>query len=166
MAQGSAFERERRFLVHDTGIVEPHAGNIIVQAYLYVRDDYAVRVRRTYLPDEAGGYHEGPALLAVKGPRSGGTREEHEMELPVPLARELIDRSEHKVTKLRYQIVEGAHVWDVDVFSGSNEGLVIAECEASDLSAVVPPDWVAEEITEDARYNNENLAVTPYGSWG
>lgn len=158
-------ERERRFLVPHPGVIRGHTGNLIVQAYLFSRDGYVVRVRRTHYPNDGDSYHEGPSMVAVKGPRVAAARQEYEVEVPTPFATELIKRAEHKVSKTRYQIVDSGQTWDVDVFHGDNEGLMIAECECNDAASITIPYWCGVEVTDDPKYNNENLAADPYKTW-
>ena len=51
-------------------------------------------------------------------------------------------------------------------FLGKNEGLIVAEIELKDESETFSkPDWIAEEVTYDARYLNSNLSLTPYMEW-
>lgn len=158
-------EVERRFLVTDRTVVKNHEGNMIVQAYLFNQDGFVVRVRRTHLPDPQGSYKEGIAIVAVKGPRRKGRREEYEVRVSQELAAQLIARSSHKLSKSRYQIVANDQIWDLDVFHGDNEGLIIAECETNEPAAIDIPVWCGIEITNDTRYNNESLAVTPFKTW-
>jgi len=55
----------------------------------------------------------------------------------------------------------------VDEFLGENDGLIVAEVElASDAQSITPPDWIAGEVTGDARYYNANLMKNPYSRWG
>jgi CYTH domain-containing protein len=52
-------------------------------------------------------------------------------------------------------------VAEIDVYRGGLEPLVVAEVEfASEDAAAqfIAPDWMGEEVTEDARYKNRNLA--------
>lgn len=159
-------EVERRFLVTDGTVVKGHDGNVIVQAYLFSKDGFVVRVRRTHLPDTKNTYREGISLLTAKGPRHDGKREEYEVQVSHDLAMQLIARATHKISKSRYQVVADEQLWDVDVFHGDNEGLIIAECETTDPSAIEIPVWCGVEITDDDRYNNESLAAIPFSSWG
>jgi CYTH domain-containing protein len=160
------YEIERRFLVTDTEIIRGHTGDIIVQAYLFVADGYIVRVRRTHTPTrETGIYDEGPAIIAAKGPRDGPMREEYELEVPANYATELIRRAQWKISKVRYQIVDNERLWDIDVFHGANEGLIIAECEGHRTLDLVVPKWCGLEITDDRRFDNERLAQIPYSTW-
>lgn len=166
MAAGDVnYEVERRFLVDDPSVVHGHQGNLIVQAYLFAVDGYVIRVRRTHWPDEGGGHHEGPAIVAAKGPRVAGRRQEYEMEVPTAFAAELIKRASAKVSKTRYHLIANEATWDVDVFHGDNDGLIIAECETPGAASVRPPRWCGTEITDDTRYDNESLAANPYRAW-
>jgi adenylate cyclase len=161
------YEHERRFLVKDPTIVEHDDGNLIVQAYLFVSDGYVIRVRRTHLPsgEPSEPYHEAPAILAAKGPRESSMREEYELEIPATYAAELIKRSGWKVSKTRYQVIEDENLWDVDVFHGDNEGLVIAECEGRGLASLRVPSWCGREVTGERQYDNESLARQPFLRW-
>jgi CYTH domain-containing protein len=62
-----------------------------------------------------------------------------------------------RLSKRRYKV--GA--FTVDVFEDALEGLVTAECEASNRMAAMKvdvPDWCVREVTEDAAYTGARLA--------
>lgn len=66
-----------------------------------------------------------------------------------------------RIEKIRYQINEGGQKIELNVFRGGLEGLVLAEVEfpSPEKSAEFePPHWFGEEVTEDSRYKNQNLA--------
>ena len=70
------------------------------------------------------------------------------------------------VEKTRYEIEWAGRVWEIDVFAGDNEGLVVAEVElASEDEPVEIPPWVGEEVSGDPRYYNANLVDDPYCNW-
>ena len=70
------------------------------------------------------------------------------------------------VDKTRYHVSHQGHVWEIDVFEGANAGLVIAELElAAEDEAFATPAWLGEEVSDDVRYYNMNLAMTPYTRW-
>jgi CYTH domain-containing protein len=70
------------------------------------------------------------------------------------------------IEKVRYFVTHGKHVWEVDVFQGDNEGLVIAEIElTSEHEPFDRPAWIGNEVTTDRRYYNATLAQTPYKHW-
>jgi CYTH domain-containing protein len=67
-----------------------------------------------------------------------------------------------RVVKQRHEIPYGRHVIELDVFQGLLEGLIIAEVEfasVEEAGAFDPPEWFGEEVTDDARYQNRNLAL-------
>ena len=56
--------------------------------------------------------------------------------------------------------------WEVDEFDGLNQGLVVAEIELENENEIVElPDWIGEEVTDEPRYYNSNLASKPYSEW-
>lgn len=159
-----SFERERRFIVRNKSILKGLTGEIISQGYLFSKDGYVVRVRRMHYHN-GGRYDKEIAMFGLKGPRYEGAREEYEWEIPSDTAANLMQRSLYKLTKTRYELIESDGTWDVDEFHLDNEGLIIAEYEARDPSQLTIPDWCGEEITDDKKYNNENLAKYPFKLW-
>ena len=152
-------EIERKFLVKDDswrGGVESETH--IMQGYLSDNPSATVRVR---VKGDKG-------FLTIKGRGHGLVRPEYEYEIPIadakPMLRELSISA--VVDKVRYRVRSGAHVWDLDVFSGENAGLVMAEVELdSEGEAFELPAWSGDEVTGDARYYNANLAKHPYLHW-
>lgn len=148
-----AAEIERKFLVRDDSWNDGSPGVRIAQGYLTMDPDRAVRVRL------AGD----KAWLTVKGRTFGITRAEFEYPIPPDDAVNLLEMCLPSVIdKTRHCIEFGGHVWEVDVFHGANEGLVIAEVELADenVSPELPP-WVGLEVSDDPRYYNANLASRP-----
>ncbi|THF49473.1 CYTH domain-containing protein [Flavobacterium supellecticarium] len=153
-------EIERKFLVKSEAfITESHHQNRIVQGYLNSDPERTVRVR---IKGEKG-------FLTVKGigNASGTTRLEWETEIPVSDAETLLPLCEKGVIdKVRYEIQKGNHTFEVDVFSGANEGLIIAEVELqSENELFEKPDWLGSEVTGDKRYYNAFLSNNPYKLW-
>jgi adenylate cyclase len=156
-------EYERRFLVSDTAPLRGARGDRIEQGYLWAKDGYAVRVRLTSNEEDS----DALAFFTLKGPRARNVRFELEQPLPISEARALYQRSSYRVSKMRYPVISEGETWVVDVFEGANEGLVIAEFEASRAAVAWArkPWWCSTEITGDRRYDNENLAREPYQQW-
>ena len=153
-------EIERKFLVRDPSVVAGLQGTRMRQGYLSIDPERTVRVR-------VSGTR---AFLTVKGgpSDSGASRAEFEYEIPVRDATELLDglALRPQIDKTRYRIAAGRLVWEIDVFAGVNEGLVVAEVELpSEATAVVLPGWIGEEVTGDARYYNASLVSHPYREW-
>ena len=70
------------------------------------------------------------------------------------------------IEKTRYFVEWKGHAWEIDIFHGDNEGLIVAEIElATADQAFAKPPWLGREVSLDARYFNSNLARTPYFDW-
>lgn len=158
-------EHERRWLVRDVEAVSGHLPTMVSQAYLFVRAGWCIRVRRVVQVGSSRAASAGHSTLCVKGPRQRGARPEYEWMIPNELAVDLYRLAPWRVVKSRVQIVAGGTCWDVDFFHHDNEGLVIAECEQDPTLNVDVPEWCGLEITEDTRYNNEELARHPWPLW-
>ncbi len=152
-------EIERKFLVSNDGWrVGADSGRRLVQGYLARGGECTVRVR--VAGNEA-------AWLTLKGRPQGIARAEYEYPIPPDEACELLTMcASGLVEKTRYLVRYADHVWEVDVFAGENEGLVVAEVELEDESEqpAIPP-WAGREVTDEARYFNSRLAARPYSRW-
>jgi CYTH domain-containing protein len=87
------------------------------------------------------------------------SRNEWEFEIPLKDAEEMIKIClPGIIDKTRYYIPAGRHTFEVDVFHGKNDGLIIAEIElSSESEEFEPPEWLGEEVTGNPRYYNSNL---------
>jgi len=151
-------EIERKFLVKGDGWkAAAGEGFVCRQGYLVAAPDKTVRVRII-------GEH---AFLTIKGPTSGISRSEFEYEIPEADAEALLALCGRAVVvKKRYFIEYGGMTWELDVFSGANEGLVMAEIELeSEEQGFDIPDWLGEEVSGDIRYYNACLARNPFSEW-
>ena len=149
-------EIERKFLVNEKW--KPEGRSIHVkQGYLPGTGHMLVRVRQ----------EDKRAFLTLKGRTEGITRSEYEYEIPMQDAGELLERCEKPIIeKTRYLVPAGPHTWEVDVFAGANEGLVVAEIELSHEDEPFDrPAWLGREVSDDTRYYNSNLAAHPYCNW-
>lgn len=154
-----AVEIERKFRVIDAGWMASVARRRrIRQAYLAKNGSVSVRIR-------IDGAEKG--TLTIKTAAPSVLRHEYEYDIPVADAEELLGlRDGAVIDKMRYDVPVDDLMWEIDVFSGDNAGLVIAEVELS--SGDQPfrrPEWLGEEITHDKRFYNADLAKCPYGSW-
>ncbi|MCD7937143.1 MAG: CYTH domain-containing protein [Tannerellaceae bacterium] len=152
-------EIERKFLVTGNFMPQVTSSRRIVQGYICSVPGRTVRVR---IRDEEG-------FLTIKGPSTddGLSRYEFERVIPLADAEQLLTLCEPGVIdKVRHYIPAGEHVWEVDVFSGKNEGLVMAEIELkSPEDTFEIPDWLGKEVTGDRRYYNSMLMKNPYSNW-
>jgi adenylate cyclase len=154
-----AFEIERKFLVKGEFRNEAVKAFRIIQGYLSSIPERTVRVR---LKGDRG-------FITVKGSgnESGITRFEWEREIPFTEAKELLKICEPGIIdKTRYEVRHGGHLFEIDVFSGDNAGLVIAEVElATENEYFEMPAWLGKEITGEQRYYNAALKDNPFSRW-
>ena len=70
------------------------------------------------------------------------------------------------IEKIRYHVSHEKHLWEIDVFSGDNQGLVVAEVELGSADENFErPDWLGEEVSDDTRYYNVCLVNHPFKDW-
>ena len=151
-------EIERKFLVKGDFMPYVSSSTRIEQGYVAKSDELTLRIRTR---DEQG-------FLTIKGRTNaaGMSRAEWEYEIPVNEARELLKFSKGTISKARYLVPVGDHVFEVDRFYGENEGLIVAEVELQSEDEKYPrPDWLGEEVTGDRRYYNSQLLKHPYSTW-
>ncbi|RXJ52301.1 CYTH domain-containing protein [Gelidibacter gilvus] len=153
-------EIERKFLVvSDAFKSEAFRRTRIVQAFLNSDKRRVVRVR---ISGEEG-------FLTIKGEPSedGVSRFEWEKQISISDALALLKLCEEGVIdKIRYEVNAGDHVFEVDEFFGTNEGLIVAEIELSHVSEVfLKPKWLGKEVTGQAKYFNSQLLKNPYKNW-
>ncbi|MUL81996.1 MULTISPECIES: hypothetical protein [unclassified Mycolicibacterium] len=172
------FEFERKFFVRELPAVaasDPTPA-LIVQAYLFASDGYAVRVRvqgpapaeldaaPAELVEALG--EESLGTMTAKGPAVGGTRYEAERELDPMVAAQIVRRSEFVVAKVRYSVWLGEDGWIIDRFLGGNAPLLLSEVErGGPVVNLAIPSFCVSEVSEDDRFRNEYLAHQPFGKW-
>ena len=111
---------------------------------------------------------EDKANLNIKGATLGVVRTEYEYPLPLQDAVEMLDNFTlgSQIVKIRHFVRYSGHLWEIDVFEGSNEGLIVAEIELDDIDEIFSlPSWVGKEVSDDKRYYNVYLAHHPYSEW-
>lgn len=172
------FEYERKFFVRELPAVaasDPTPA-LIVQAYVFAADGYAVRVRvqgpaPTELDATPGQLvqalgDEAIGTMTAKGPAVGGTRYEAERDLDPLVAGQIVRRAEHVLAKVRYSVWLGEDGWIIDRFLGANAPLVLSEVErGGPVVDLAIPAFCVTEVSEDDRFRNEYLAHEPFGGW-
>lgn len=153
-------EIERKFLVRSEAFRQQATScQIIAQGYLNSHPERTVRVR-------ISGEH---GILTIKGKTNEGgtTRFEWETEMALIDAMPLLAICEPGVIhKKRYLVPIGKHLYEVDVFEGDNQGLIVAEIELTHEDEVFEkPSWLGEEVTGDPRFYNAHLSRDPYKNW-
>ncbi len=153
-----SIEIERKFLVRDSAWKKLGQGVAIRQGYLSTHPDRTVRVR----------IEGDKATLTIKSRTQGFTRGEWEYPIPLDEADELLNGVCERplIEKTRTRIAHDGMVWEVDEFFGDNLGLIVAEIELCNEQQVFSrPEWIGDEVTDDARYFNSSLLRHPFTSW-
>ena len=152
-------EIERKFLV----VGEAWRAHVVErkhlrQAYLARQGKASIRVR---VADDA------KASLTIKSRGARTSRLEFEYDIPVSEALTLIElRDGHVVEKVRHLVRHDGLTWEVDVFTGDNAGLVIAEIELDhEAQTFSRPAWLGPEVTHDERFANSRLARFPFSTF-
>ncbi|MCC5861544.1 MAG: CYTH domain-containing protein [Gammaproteobacteria bacterium] len=150
-------EIERKFLLQGEAWREGASGLDYRQGYLSTDKQRTVRVRVV----------GARAMLTIKGMTHGIRRVEFEYPIPQDDAEQLLALCHRPlIEKTRYRVEHAGLVWEIDEFHGENAGLLVAEVELEDESqAIQLPAWVGEEVSDDPRYFNSNLARHPYSEW-
>ncbi|MDP5001033.1 MAG: CYTH domain-containing protein [Flavobacterium sp.] len=153
-------EIERKFLVTNRDFISESSENFrIVQGYLNSNPERTVRVRIKG--------KKGYITIKGKGNESGLTRFEWEKEIAISEAEALLQLCENGVIdKTRYNVMFENHLFEVDVFTGENDGLIVAEIELESENEIFSkPSWLGEEVTSEEKYYNAYLSNYPYTSW-
>ena len=152
-------EIERKFQVAGTGWqAAVKARRRLTQFYLTRNGKSSVRVR---IEDDR------LAWVTIKSASSGIARSEFEYAIPVGDATAMMALAEGAVIdKVRHIVEHGGLDWEVDVFTGDNAGLVIAEVELRSVDQQIEvPGWVGTEVSGDRAYYNASLVWRPFKAW-
>jgi adenylate cyclase len=105
--------------------------------------------------------------LRTTSKRAELRRVEVEYAVSVPDAEALMAlRHSGLIEKTRFTVPWEGSSWEVDVFSGDNIGLVIAEIELRhEHEPFERPPWLGREVTGRDQYYNGSLARWPYCQW-
>lgn len=148
-------EIERKFLVlGDSWRGQVIRSSAMRQGYLSTNAKATVRVR---IIDDVR------AFLTIKGKTNGISRAEFEYEVPLDEGREMLEMARPNVVEKRRHIVPyGGLDWEVDVFEGEHQGLILAEVELANADQTVDlPAWAGQEVSQDDRYANASLSRNP-----
>jgi len=146
-------EIERKFLVLSTEFIQAASQHYrIEQGYLSNDPARTVRVR----------VKDDKSFITVKGASSasGMSRYEWEKEIPLEEGKALLQLALPTVIqKIRYEVKHQTFLFEVDVFEGQHQGLILAEVELEDENVELNlPEWIGEEVTGDPRFYNVSLS--------
>ena len=156
-----AIEIERKFLVNSTDFIDlAFYKKNITQGYISKSKEANVRVR---LIDNIG-------FITIKGKSNdnGISRYEWEHEISKEDAIELLEFCKGNIIKkTRYLVDESSGLtYEVDVFKGENEGLIIAEIELVNKNQEFDkPHWLGAEVTGIKKYYNSYISLHPFDTW-
>lgn len=154
-----ALEIEHKFLIkNDEWKKHIHKSLEYKQGYLISDSKRSVRIRLS----------ENKAWLNIKSATIGNSRHEFEYEIPMDEGKEILETLCEKpiIEKIRHLVNFAQHTWEIDVFSGDNNGLIVAEVELAEAGEdFAKPEWIDKEVTEDLRYYNNSLCKNPYKDW-
>lgn len=159
-----AKETERKFLLNDDSWrTLVHSSAFFCQAYIPTLPGRKHITARVRLAGEK-------AFLTLKNsPAESSSFSRSEFEYPIPAEDAKILLEEFcgkKVEKTRHIVFHEGNKWEIDEFSGDNQGLIIAEIELqSEDSVFIKPAFLGKEVTFDYRYSNSFLAENPYCIW-
>jgi len=134
-------EIERRWLLpsfhEDDPAWHPNRTRRITQGYLE-RSDPLQSLRVRIVDDRTA------VITSKRG--TGMEREEEEHDIPLGAARTLMGIADHRLEKTRYHVGP----WEVDVFHGPLQGLVLAELEGKreEVLAAAPEPWMGPGVVE------------------
>lgn len=146
-------EIERKFLVKSDAFKAQATHHYeIEQGYLCKEAGKTIRVR----------IRDTRAFLTIKSSklRAGLAKFEFEHEIALDEAKELMQLClPNPIIKTRYIIpISDERKWEVDVFHGHKEGLILAEIELGDENeAFERPEWLGDEVTGLPQYYNANM---------
>jgi len=148
----ATYEIERKFLLARLPDKLPSASEKSLRQGYIVTGETEVRLR-----------HDGSqATLTCKQGR-GLKRREEEINLSEKQFISLWSLTENRrIEKTRYKIPLQDLIIELDVYHGPHAPLVIAEVEFRDEQqsrSFTPPSYFGPEVTHDARYKNQNLAL-------
>ncbi len=152
-------------------------GKEIERKYLVCGDAWrkglrGIRYSQSYIPSDHAVVRvrvcDDHAMLTIKGELDGIARTEYEYPIPPVDAYEMLEKfcTQPYINKTRYHLDYAGKAWVIDEFHGANQGLIVAEIELEAVDQPVEkPPWAGEDVSEDPRYFNFNLATRPYTCW-
>jgi adenylate cyclase len=148
-----ALEIERKFLVADDNWSNSIIRRVHIRDGLLCSDnDRKVRVRIL----------DNSATITVKSHRVGVVRAEFEYAIPLSDAEEMIRSLPHDriLEKWRHLVPYEGLNWEIDVYEGILQGVVVAEIEMKTETQMLRiPPWIGREVTGDPKYRKLNMVA-------
>src|SRR5215469_5613027 len=148
-----ALEIERKFLVANDCWKNTVARRVRIRDGLIANNKgHKARVR---IADDV-------ATIALKSRKRGLVRNEFEYAIPLSDAEEMLHLmcDGNVLDKIRHFIPHGSDTWQVDVYEGLLNGIVLAEIELADADQrLTLPEWVGTDVTADPTYKKINMVA-------
>ena len=146
-----ALEIERKFLAANDGWKKSVVRRVRIRDGLIANNEsHKARVR---IADDV-------ATIALKSQTRGLVRTEFEYVIPYSDAEEIlrIMCDGNVLDKVRHFVPYASNIWQVDVYEGLLDGVVLAEIELTDADQKLTlPDWIGAEVSADPRYRKMAL---------
>lgn len=157
-------EIERKFLIPNfcpEFIPKDAVAIHITQDYLVCNGPGTRRVRRRICAGEASYFYTEKIPTGKSGTRIERERQVSASEY-VSLLKEC-DSARDTIMKVRHKFPFGGKIFELDVFEGRLEGLVLleVELECRDEEVRFPDGWELLEVTDNHAYENSELAKRP-----
>jgi CYTH domain-containing protein len=154
MEAGVALEIERKFLVANDGWKTSIARSVRIRDGLVANNDgQKARVR---IADDV-------ATIALKSrKRDHIVRDEFEYAIPLSDAEEILRTmcDGYVLYKTRNFVLHTSNTWQVDVYEGLLDGVVLAEIELTHADQpLILPDWIGAEVTSDPSFRKINMVA-------
>lgn len=148
-----AIEIEKKFLLlNDSWRPQIKRTHTIKQAYLVdcINKNSKASVRIRIEDDRAG--------INIKSTELGIMRTEIQYAIPLDEATLMLEQLCHHpvIEKLRHIVEYQGHTWEIDEFSGDNQGLIVAEIELHNA------DEILHDPDGSAKRSAMTLAITTY----
>jgi adenylate cyclase len=148
-----ALEIERKFLVANSSWKDSVVRSVRIRDGLIANNKgHKARVR---IANDV-------ATIALKSRRLGLTRTEFEYVIPYSDAEEMlrIMCDGNVLDKVRHFVSHAGNIWQVDLYDGLLDGVVLAEIELTDTDQKLTlPDWIGAEVTTDPNYRKINMVA-------
>lgn len=131
----------------------------IRQAYVAESDSFVYRIRESIDFNYETQEKTEKYTFTIKERTSGEERIEIEKDLTAEEFQALFQKETKIIEKTRYSIVyNDSYTWEIDVFHGKHEGLVLIEIELKNKNdTYVKPHWIGENVTKHKEYYNHSL---------
>ena len=144
-------EIERKFLVANDGWKNSVSRRVRIRDGLIANNNgHKARVR---IADDT-------ATIAIKSRKRGLVRAEFEYAIPYSDAEQIlrIMCDGNVLNKVRHFVPYASDTWQIDVYEGLLDGIVLAEIELTDADQKLTiPDWIGAEVSFDPRYRKINM---------